>query len=513
MFIRLKNNFWPLVVALLLYLGLTFVNPLSDHHSFYNLEPYPDGLFYILPAWNVVHGQNFVVSRMNSDVVAQTGPLYSLVLVIGYLIHRFPPMFYWVNVGLGIISITGIYSLCRTLKLSQLATAITLVTYLSHTFILWLPSLPMAENLGLALFVWALWGVLQPINWKITTITSLIISGLVFTKYTYIGPAIVFASWYSWKLSKIPSKSNLLLAILWWLTSGILFALVQFIPQLVTLSVSSPDTVTSANQFVFYSLSYVLPNTYAYISGLVGIAIPFLWQQQPLSNLGLVILSCVGYFKRFDNKTWTRWLFITIFLSQFPLLLVFYVTDARYALLSTPLIALGIGLFTSDILKEKWKIMLSLLFCVVLIGQQRMLLKEILASNWLNRSRAWQYESIKFFNQTFSEQPGSYLITALPPFLFDLYGMGQYQVLPLSSEQEFLDKGQLIWGNEVIPNQLVDYYHYLLKTGQAVFVTNAYLSAEAPFKYDFGALAEHFQLEQIMQGCENTCTVYRLHLK
>jgi len=510
----LIGGFWVAI-----YLALSCLNPFSDHHFLYNLEPYPDGLFYVVPAVRWARDLSFSMTYDNTTAVRPSVlPLYSLVLGIGYQLVTQPAFFYAVNVGLGVLTILGLWRLLLHLKVSHLGMFLGLGVYLVHFIVVWLPSVPMAENLGLALFVWgivALAHYITEATFKKLFLTIITISSLVFIKYTFILPVAVLSSFLLFMIWQKKLYFHLILALVSWTSLGTLFILYQvgigFNPLGIFTTFGQESSVIAKT--TFYSGSYLVSNSFAYLKVLAGGTTSFLWLQQPFTNGLLVLVAGYGYLKRFRALTSFSLFSIVlllVFISQLPVLLIFYVVDARYLILSLPLIVIGVAL-SLDNFSHRWLTAGVVLGSCLFLGfQERSLVKSVLAANWLGRSEAWQYRAIQVADIALKDEPGSYLITALPPFLAEMYSQGNYILLPLSPSQEFLEKGQNVWPKLANPDDLFSEYQRLLSQGNKLYVTNAYLSAEAEFTLDMETIRQNFKLELLQTGCEETCNIYSL---
>jgi hypothetical protein len=216
-------------------------------------------------------------------------------------------------------------------------------------------------------------------------------------------------------------------------------------------------------------------------------------------------------------------LFLTsLFVSQFPPLLVFYVVDERYSIYTMVLAVLLSVVFLSRCVPQLGhkRLLVGVLLGICVISSvisQRALVKQVVAANFLGSSHGWQYEAIQQFDQYFSQADSGtvqpLLITALPPVLVSAYQTADYRVLPLSPAQEFLQKKEHMWGSDVPYADLLSGYEQWLKEGKKLYITNAYITHQAAVIQDFEAYKDKFTLTQVSEGCMNACTVYRVELK
>ncbi len=516
---------WILLASLVFYLALTFVSPFSDKHVLLNLEPYPDGIFYINAAQNIAQQGKFIVELNGFSFHPIITPLYAYILAVGFLFTTSPAVFYIVNVVLGVISLICVAMTLKMLTRHSWIIALGLAVYGSHLILLWLPSVPMAENIVLALFsgcLYSYFGFLKSHSWFDLITTIVLTAGLVFSKYTLVGPAgvVALALLYETFSRKNWQQLSLTLTLFILAGGGFLFTQFQagFNPLFLIWKTEADKLVeaTTTNAQVFYSARFVMPNLLAYFRSMIGVGLTperFLWLQYPLTTLGLVIAFIGGLtwlvVKKSDKRT--SLLLLLLFAAQFPLLLIFYVVDQRYIILSVPLVAIGLTYLVTQVQRQKLVagfIVVSL--CIQLLTQLPVL-KMLISQNWLQRSVAWQYETVQVFNQQLP--PNSYVITVLPPLLVDVYSTKGYIVLPLSNKQEFLNKGQYFWGDQIRYNDLLGTYRTLLEQQKTVFVTNAYLSSQHEFQSDYQQIFTEFKTQKVSEGCWGTCDIYQLSLK
>jgi hypothetical protein len=516
---------WVIVIAVAAYLGLTFTSPFSDRHVLLNLEPYPDGVFYLNAAQNIARHGKFSVTYQDFNFQPIITPLYAYVLALGFLVTSNPGVFYVINVILGAVSLIALILTLKLISPRPEVVFLGILIYFSHVMLLWLPSLPMAENVVLSLFITCLYSYfrfLKNKQWWELAITIILICGLVFSKYTLVGPAAVLALAVLVKLIAHKSWQQLGWSLALFILAAGLFMFTQlqsgFNPLFLFITIPVERTVPQLAPVkqVFYSSQFMVPNLTQYAKSLVGVFTDvgrFLWLRYPLTTIGLVGTFLVGLSWLAGKGQRGSLLFLWLFLSQFPILLIFYVADQRYLILTAPLLAVGLSYLVSHV-KAKARGIVTVLITLSVLLQlwtQLPLLRMLIADNWLHRSVAWQYEAVKVFNTQLPSE--SYVITVLPPILVDFYSEHHYSLLPLSQKQEFLDKKQFIWGNQLNYENLLATYQELLAEGKAVYVTNAYLSSQHEFEPEFKAIFEAFETKEVASGCFGTCNLYQLHLK
>jgi hypothetical protein len=224
--------------------------------------------------------------------------------------------------------------------------------------------------------------------------------------------------------------------------------------------------------------------------------------------------GCFILIKGTKNEKFTSLSLLLLFIAQFPLLLIFYTFDSRYIILTVALIATMIGWAFSRFSIKNLYLKLTLLgifFTLHLMGQIP-LFKQVVANNILHTSVGWQYEAVKNFDSYFSQnaerQP--LLITALPPHLVASYQKQKYSLLPLSPDQEFLQKGEYVWGSTVPYDSLIDGYRMWLTDGKEIYITNAYITHQQSVIGDYEEYKRHFNFELVSEGCLSACNIYKL---
>ena len=502
-------------VFLLIFLGLTLPAIFQKTHFLQNLEPYPDGILYALSARNFVQGEGMQLSYQGSELRYWVPRLYSIALIPGYLISTNSTTFYVYNVFLGLASLALLLYIVRTTTKSWVALVVAGLVYLSHTYILWLPSVPMAENLALPLFLAAVLGLVRMRDGWRYSLLAFGAAGLLFlTKLSLAGVIgmillLLVVGLYQGLTKKRRAAS--------WIISGavaIIFALQYGETLLSLLSGESP----------FYGFRFLLGNLNAYGQMLLGSEGNFLWLRISLSSIGVlgIFVFAVWQFLRSKALEWRRrgLILLALFLAQFPIMLIFYVADARYIILTVPIFALAAG-WLSEFWLEFFKsrrqrsvfFLLVGLALIIQLWVQLPLVRQVVAANLLGRTVGWQREEIKEFDKVLvSESDEAYLITALPPFLVDAYSEGNYRVLPMSSSQEFLQKSQWVWGSDLEPEEypvdLNNIYGELLAEGKKVYISNAYISHSHEVVLDYEELQKTYSFELVSEGCLGTCNVY-----
>lgn len=518
-------------IAILIYLSFTLPALWQDTHFLQNLEPYPDGLLYALTARNLAAGNSHTLQYLDSTSTHWAPPLYSYILTVGYLINEAPTTFYAINVVLGTSTlIILLYIIWKTTQ-NHLALGTGAILYLSHSYILWLPSVPMAENLTLLLFVIALGGITLPdkhiFHSKLLMPFFLFSAlGLSLTKYANITltPVFIILSLLHFKAGQ--SKHYLLVVTLIILTGISAFSI--FIENPLTLLSNISKVLLDGNS-PYHSFRFIWSNLKLYGHTLMGISSQFLWLTTPLTSIFLTfffIFSVTWYWKKNTHLHLSEAIILpSLFIAQFTIPLTFYTVDSRYIVTIIPLFALGISWLITGIWQKRYAAYFATIFSILIAAHlltQISLFKQIVANNILGRSTAWQYEAIAHFDQTFSQVNGDvFIITALPPFLVDAYSTSNYRVLPLSEHQEFIAKGEWVWGSDLDPydqlgdaapkltqRELLTLFDDLLDSDSELYISNAYITHLHEVVADYEALHEKYLLEEVSPGCNEACTVF-----
>lgn len=516
------KKYGVLGLVLISFLVVSLLSLVSTHHFLFNLEPYPDGLLYTLSARNAVMGRGLQLEYLGQTVRLWVPPLYALVLSLGYLVDSSPGFFVIVNTGLGIASFGLMWLIARVTTKHWWAPSLALMCLASHAYIWWLPTLPMSENIAVFLFLLSLYGLVVPKpNLKQLVLAAIGIGGLLLTRFAAISLVGVLAMWLMVRIwftqtqrVRVAFVSVMIaMVVLFWT-----YFLVAKVPVGAFFKVAF-DQLLHGGQF--YNLAYISGNSRAYLEIVLGGANQFLWLRYPL-NSGLffaLAMAGLGYGLLASDKLRGAWRGVAaVWLALWPIALVFYVVDARYIIYSIPILSLAVTWFFDQLsLASHRKTMIGLIIGLLLAGlgqliSQAGLAKEIIAANVLHRSRAWQFESIQHFNQVFTDKPNAILITALPPFLVDAYQVGAYRVAPLSTAQEFLQKGEHVWGDDVMYTDLIQGYAAWVAEGKELYISNAYITHAQQVIRDYERYKSTFIFVPVSEGCDHVCDVYLLKL-
>lgn len=502
---------WRMYIVCFCLLAITVPAYFSKTHFLLNLEPYPDGLLYTETARNLIlTGQQGLVYR-DSFIPIWVPPLYSYILLPGYLISLHPNSFYIINILLLICTFLLFDRLLFVFTSKKWLHLAGLIVFAAHGYLIWQTLLPMTENAALPIFLIILIGLLHktklsPLLVSVGTVT------LVLCRYSALsiaGSEVILL--LTSMLPKLDTRNKIVKA------SAILLAV---------LAVFSFLYVTRSNYSIYraifsepppgeayYGLSFFFRNLKAYVLSLSGISGVFLWKHTALSSF-LVLIPGLWYVIDQIRQRSNKALVVAIIAGGVLLApLIFYAVDDRYIILLIPLLVLSFIGFI-DNTSEKHNTLSKVFVGITILSLffiQRNVYKELIVANILDRSTAWQYQAIKHFDTSLSE--GDYIITALPPHLVSAYQQRSYTVLPISNYQEFLQTGYEIWGPEPNYNDLKAGYNDMLEEGKTLYISNSYITHQQSVIKDYEDYKKLFNFELVSEGCLSACNIYRLSLK
>jgi hypothetical protein len=498
------------VLAVLFSLALVTVlfTPLwSSSHVLKNLEPYPDGLFYTNLGWNLAHGKGYRLEFQGYVALEpRVQPLYPVALAVGYLVWAVPYSFYVVNAVLAVLALLFIMMSAWNWSCSPLSAGVAGLLLLCQPLLWWYAQVPMAENLGVVLTSLAVLLLTKPTGIKNSLCLTVLGVAFFFTRYSYISLTAILwllAVKRGWPHTSLRARFVVAIGAV---AATFLGIITLPIPDQLRLAVNpwSWSNNTWGGQ-AFYSFSYFLPNVLTYGRALLGGNLPTLWTVSSVSFLGWGVLLGLARRRQLAKQQPLFIQLLLLLLSVLPPLLFFYVRDGRYILVVLPiLVALTTLVLTT--FKSKMSVVMAIAIVALTIVSQRHIARFVLSSNWRGSTTAWQYEAVGVLNNQLPD--GSKIITALPPYLFSLYGTGKYAVLPLSSAQEFADKGQRAWGKEVEINLLPRTYANQVRSGEQLYVFSAYLSHNQKVSNEYQQYQSNFSLQPMTTSCADTCQLF-----
>lgn len=530
-------------VLIIVFLLLLFKDPFSERTLIPNFEPYPDTFNYIDPALNLIKGKSFNLSREGRIRVQAVPPLYSFSLMPLFLLKSDPRMAYYANVILSLVSLLFFWLILRRIFVNKSIIFFLLVLYVTNYFIYWVPSIIMAENLTLTLFLISVFLLLsKPVIVNQILLAALAI-GLYATKYANISLTftIIFFSLGKIILEKIVLKQKIKLMLLLLAAVFLFFAVLavfegitkgnniftQVLEHLSSIERSvpknnTPSEIISASSW--FGIQYVRQNLPLYINSLLGAPNRFLWDHTPLVPKFIAIAGLVGIIGSIFSKKYRFLSQVLLFSLSATVMFMstFYSFDARYLYIAIPTLLIGFGLFLMGLenkilTKNFFLILLIFVFICIYLISNFTRIKSQISLNLRYAETPWNYVAVLKMNEYFSadkikSEKKPILISALPPFLIDYYSNGNYTLLPLSYEQEFRGIKETVWG----PNDYSDLpklYRKYLNEGYEVYVSRAGLGNESYTNRDFNTIIAEFDTKLVLRGCYDQCNIYSVKLK
>lgn len=512
-----------LVIPLIIFCLLLGKDPFSDRSLIPNFEPFPDSFHYILPARCLITQGVWKLCRPTTEGRdADVPPLYSIVLIPFFLIHNDPRMFFFANVVLATGSFVALYLILSKLKIHPFIQLSILLIASSRYHLYWFPSLAMAENLMLLLF---LINILLLLSKALPTkiIGVLAAFGFYATKFAYAPVMLVFVCFQLFSIWQKTKQASiwLLLFSVGIAVSGLALSLkldsfiTLFSPLFFKLTLTEAE-----QQKAWFSLAFVPSHLWQYVEALLGKPTLILWDVRPIFPWVLSLCGIVGLiWGVFQDRF--RVLCLTIILSvasQVIFISSFYAFDSRYILHSIYALLIGLSLAGTLLLdyfkKYQRHISIAIPFLIGLyLFSQITPLRHQLAVNYKYAESPWYYLATREIDKVVSEEDGEViLVTALPAYFFDFFGTGSYTVLPVSKEQEKEQK-YLVYGNQYNYENLPLLYESLLKSGHKVYLSNYGLGNAAYMHEEYKLITDRFNAILLTEGCHGACNVFKLELK
>ena len=521
-----------LILAIGVFLVLSWKNPYGTNSLIGNFDPFPDSLHYIVPARNTVLEKGFNFSRESGRTNINVPPLYSLTLIPIYFLNNDARSYYFVNLILGVISIILLFKISQKLTKSAWLTGLLLFTYVTSFVIYWQPSLAMAENVLLPVCFASLWLALQPLNTKNLILSTLLAVACYGSKYVSLPITGVFLLFWLWKIWTEQKKSQrlrsvLLLVILASITflffNGQQFF--NYIGQLFQRNLYSD--LQAQEQTSWLSLQYFSKSFPKYFSALMGAPIYNLWYTKAILPIGLaafVLVWCLYALFKLPKKCKLATLLLTLSIAQLAFLSVILMIEGRYAFVFIPIIFTGAAAMLGDLLdkvSKKIKTKTLNLLQIGLVGTLAGILllinfkdlKTQLLLNFRGGEMPWWQVGVQAADQFMrteieSEIEKPIVISSLSPFVWDFYRKNNYAILPLSNKQDMVK--EKIWGENFNPNQLIAYYQEQLQAGRLI-----YLATVGFGRNDWSILEEYkasgLELELLKEDCVGACKIYRVN--
>lgn len=526
-------------IAFIISLGILLIlllhNPYSQRNLIANLEPFPDAMYYTTVPRCFLEGQGWKMCRLHDPelpgVKAAVPPAYSISLLPAYVLNSDVRSFYFINILLSVFSLFLFYKVSKNFFKNGFITGLLLFFYVTNYFVYWYPTLAMAENLLIPIFLLSVLVLQQKkLTLNISFISGIIAAGFYGTKYAFAPLTITFPIIYTLKVWY--SDFELKEKVKHLFSAGIpgTFLLVNLVGIEKVTSVFNQITNGAFSKTKegtnsaggFFSISYFPWQSKAYANSLLGKPERFLWDRTPLTERWIALPALLGLFSTFiKNRSWAKVWLTTAVVAQFLFISTFYVVDIRYVYHFLPILLFGFG-FLLEIILEKvlrvklYKIVFILLLLTIYLSSNLIRLKKVTMTNLKYSETPWNYlaqiELNNYFTnfQNISEKK-PILITLDAPFFNDNYSNLSYFTLPLDSQQDFKGNFKEIWGDNDY-SDLIELYTAKIQNDYDVYLTNYRINAADRFQDSFDEINNNFNLIQVHSGCYDLCNIYKLEL-
>ena len=522
----IKNNLRNIVIVLLIviFVALSFKKVYTSDTLIPNLEPYPDSLYYSVPAWNFVHGKGFEMETQSVVIKQETPPLYGIYLIPFFAIFNDVRSFYFANmiVMIATIILFGfiIDKLFSGKAIYKAALTFFLGFFLASNFYFYsIPQLLMAEPITIFLVTLGIYLYFSKSSNAVVAAASQLPFLLILVKVSNIPYAFALVLIFAYKFYSEKKFKSFLIG----LGIGTVYLVTYFLSSRLLIGHKnlggtdfSPIHFQKGIEFYFRALT-----------GRVGVR--YLWFSEKFLPQIVAALSLLGILVGLANsKTRKNALALLVPVVSAVLFMSFFVTqDIRYIIAALPVNLLLIGYLFDKIGKKTNTPVVIALMLLVLTStlflknqgykESEMALltfKKQVGLNLRHREVPWNYEAVRAFNQLTmdSEPQKTYIATFLPPPYIELFSNHKYQTLPISSWQAFywvaphlLDKG--------ISKDVAARYKQLINKGSDVYITRYYQSnVPSQWPKQFDEITRNFLLEKVQEGCLGACDIYKLKI-
>lgn len=538
------SYFTGVAILLTLLLLLLWRNPFSERTLIPNFEPFPDSFHYIAPVRSFLQGRGFFLFREGGgELKTSVPPLYSLVNVPALALASDPRGFYFTNVVLAFVSFFLFERITSVLFRSMNLRLVLLFAFVTTAPFSWVPTLAMAENLLLPLFLTACYLLVMPLSQRRAIVAGSLTWMLYGTKYAAAPQTVLFFMLYAAKIWLEAPKGErwVCLRTLALASVGSAIALFTFeqwhkgrtpltsLAEIATAWISSKTAISGGRPNGglngFFSIEFLPLHWPQYFGGIFGNNQKFLAKQLQLLPQWVAVIGSVGLLlKLFNGPIAARrsaaafFLFIAV---QGTFMSTFYDVDLRFIYITFPLLLFGFGWalewLWQRIPQRKWipTITIAIVAAVLLI-QSGIRLKQQIGLNLKYAETPWYYVAVKNMNDYFDSHPSRgekpVVISPMDPYLIDFYSGGRYELLPLSEEQNHnVNDWDKIWGPNDYSDFVVLYRQYLAR-GRSLYVMKYGLGNQGALHADFQRLRENFKLELVQEGCYSLCDIYRVTL-
>ncbi len=518
--------------CLLVFCLLLYKDVFSERTLIPNFEPFPDAFHYVIPARNLIQGGGFNVSREGRVIKSQVGPLYSISLLPMFFINSDPRMFYFTNIIIALLSFGLFYKILFKITQNSLILFITLFLYSTNYYLYWYPTLAMAENLMILLFLGATYLIILPVKINKLLVATIIALSFYLTKYASAPLTALYICIYGLKTFIFKKEKKYALIYITLVSLMMILAAIYLyflrninIFRIFYFYIEGTLFFKSTDGQIFFT-GYILSNLPKYIEAILGFPTKVLWDTTPLVPKFVGIFGLIGLIVGIAKSNF-RYLSLSLSILLFGSILfmsTFYSFDGRYILHAIPTLLIGSAILLVSLLKLVSKKGFNNLFYLMLFlfiawyfATNILRIKNQIMLNIRYAETPWYYVSILEMNKYFTldkiqgnKKP--VLISAMAPYLIDFFSNKNFTLLPLSYDQEFRSEKEFVWG----PNDYSDLpklYTKYIKEGYSVYVDRYGLGNETYTNKDYKVIENTFILTKVATGCFEQCNIYRVKLK
>lgn len=541
--------FW----GLLLLSFLMFKNPFSGQNIISDFGPLPDVIYYLYPAQSLVEGKGLKIIYQDSVITPITPPLYTLIVAPIYVFFNDLRAFYFINIGLILISTIFFYQIILKISSKVLVKIIVFLTFISTPIIYWYPSTAMPENLLICLFIISIWLLLKPVS-TVTTIATGVIAVAFFASKYVAWPLsvslglIFFLKIVNFKRLNILKLKLLVILLLSASASFLIYSQIEFSTKGVdvlkvvwenlktVLSAATAGKVARGEELTsqklmtnyistlsnssMYSLGDYQDKFFRYLAGLMGGQIPVAGKNFQLIPIVVGMASLAGLFFNLCCPK-QRLLTIYLFLSVLGMVLfapMFIDVDARYMFVPMIVLILSYGLLLQNFQsilthynRSSYFYFLTLSSLILITFSLYVPLKNQLRANFISSEGSAYYQVAQMLNNYFKEaktDQRSYVITILPPHILAPYSNHRYSFWPLTKAQRFAQHPD-VWKIPESGNYLLSYQQYYSK-GSNIYLLDYGIADNTLFYQSYLRLKGSFHLNKVAEGCYKRCSLFKL---
>jgi hypothetical protein len=530
---------WSLFSALLIFALLLAKNPFSDRTLIPNFEPFPDTFHYVVAPNCWLQGEGWKLCREGMEGInSSIAPLYGISLIPFFVLKNDPRMFYFGNVFFALSGLFIFYLIIKKilcpinfLSLNSFLTFFTLFLYVTSYHLYWYPTLAMASNFLLPLFLLGIYLLTKPVSLFRASLALILAGSFFATKYSAIPLLPTYLIIYLFKiLLQYKNDKKLLIrfiSLFAFITILILSFKNFYLSKLIYRNLYRLFFVRKPNDW--FSLAYFGGNFNFYLNTILGEPTKVLWDFRPFYPIWLGVGAMIGYFWALFKRQGLAIAAILLLSSQIIFMSLFYDNDGRYIFIALPVAFIGFAYFlkfSADLFgrinkeafllngKNVFLFFVGLVF--IIFGLRNFTrIKSQISLNLKYAEQPWYYLSVLEFNEFFTNSttaPKPILISAAAPFLIDFYSNGNYSLLPLSSAQEFRKTRRVgVWGENDY-SDLISLYKKKMTENHEIYLTNYGLENNSLKIQDFKNIIENFTSTKVRSGCHDQCNIYKLEL-